>query len=69
MIELSPYYFSSTDQKQSFTIIYYPINKQWKIELTDKNKKIDYWLDKNQAKEIRDLLSESIQEIEESHNE
>ena len=64
MIELSPYYLSSTDQKQSFTISYYPINQKWKIELTDKKKKIDYWLDKNQAKEVRDLLIESLQEIE-----
>lgn len=69
MIELSPYYFSSVSKDDSFTISYYPINQKWRLQLISKKKKIDYWLDINQAKEIRDLLSESLQEIEQSQNE
>lgn len=69
MIELSPYYFSSITKDTSFTISYYPINKKWKLELVDKNKNIEYWLDINQAKGIRDLLSESLEEIEQFHYE
>lgn len=60
MIELSPYYFSSTDDKNSFTISYYPINQKWKIVITNKNKMVEYWLDNSQAQNIVELLSESL---------
>lgn len=69
MIELSPYYFSSIDKDNNFTLSYYPINQKWRLELISKKKKIDYWLDTNQAKDIRDLLSESLQELDSKPNE
>lgn len=69
MIELSPYYFCSVSKDESFTVSYYPINQKWHLQLISKKKKIDYWLDQNQAKEIRDLLSESLQELEDKTDE
>lgn len=60
MIELSPYYFSSTDDKNSFTISYYPINQKWRVVITNKKKTVEYWLDNNQAQNIVELLSESL---------
>ena len=60
MIELSPYYFSSTDTKDSFTISYYPINEKWRVVITNKKKTVEYWLDNNQARDISELFNESL---------
>lgn len=62
MIELSPYYFSSSDKHHEFTISYYPINDKWRVVTTNKKKTTDYWLTRDQAIHIRDLFIESIKE-------
>lgn len=63
MIELSPYYFSSIEKDHSLVLSYYPINQQWKLVITQKKKSVEYWLNKDQAINIRDLLAESLTEI------
>lgn len=69
MIELSPYYFSSSDQHNEFTISYYPINDKWRIVITNKKKTTEYWLTRDQASSIRDVLIESISDTGNTENE
>lgn len=66
MIELSPYYFSSTDQHNALTISYYPINDQWRVVIVNKKKTTEYWINRNQASNIRDLFVESLSDTETS---
>lgn len=67
MIELSPYYFSSTDQHNGLTISYYPINDQWRVVIVNKKKTTEYWVNRNQASNIRDLFVESLRNTETSN--
>ena len=66
MIELSPYYFSSTDKDNSFTISYYPINDQWRVVISNKKKVTDYWISRDQAINIKDLFVESLNDTDTS---
>lgn len=66
MIELSPYYFSSADKDHSITISYYPINDQWRIVISNKKKTTEYWINRDQATNIRDLFVESISNTDHS---
>ena len=66
MIELSPYYFSSTDQYNTFTVSYYPLNDQWRVVISNKKKTTEYWINRDQAANIRDLFVESLNDTDTS---
>lgn len=66
MIELSPYYFSSNDQDNEFTISYYPINDKWRVVIRNKKKTTEYWISRDQAVNIRDLFVESLRDTDTS---
>lgn len=67
MLPLTPEYFSSTDKNNTFIFTFYPKSKQWRIVVANKQNHADYWLDLEQAKNVRDLLIDSIEELEKEH--
>lgn len=64
MIELSPSYFYSKDKDHSLEIGYYPINNKWRLLLENKGITTEYWIDFEQAKNLRDVFDEPIRTIE-----
>lgn len=67
MIELSTSYFYSKDKNNTFIFTFYPKSKQWRIVVANKQNHAYYWLDLEQAKNVRDLLIDSIEALEKEH--